>query len=129
MGQRARFLSHRVGLVSLLISIEDFRALTGKAKNIGKREACVLCGRHAVEPTREHLQPLSRGGKKSGSNCKPACRACNQIKGNMTLAEFRYFIKTGTFHKNYIEHMEQNRTSRLDRHLKKAFNEHLGDLG
>lgn len=46
----------------------------------------------------------------------------------MTLAEFRYFIRTSTFHQGYIKHLEGQRTSRLDKHLKKAFDEHLGDL-
>jgi len=37
----------------------------------------------------DHLYPLSKGGGYEIENLVPACRACNSIKSNKTLEEFR----------------------------------------
>jgi hypothetical protein len=37
---------------------------------------------HFDELTREHIVPVSRGGRDSWMNCITACRACNGRKGN-----------------------------------------------
>jgi 5-methylcytosine-specific restriction endonuclease McrA len=39
--------------------------------------------------TKDHLQPLSRGGSNSIDNLVPSCRPCNSSKGSQTAAEFR----------------------------------------
>ena len=38
----------------------------------------------------EHATPTSRGGTNAQANLLPACRACNNAKGSLTLREFRY---------------------------------------
>ena len=49
---------------------------------------CQYCGRHVLELkprealTRDHLQPLSRGGTNEWSNVVTACSPCNTRKGN-----------------------------------------------
>lgn len=45
--------------------------------------------------TREHKQPLSRGGANDSSNVVWACYQCNQTKGDMTELEFRAWISIG----------------------------------
>ena len=42
-----------------------------------------------AEATKEHMQPLSRGGADTIGNIVPACRPCNDRKGDMTDEEFR----------------------------------------
>lgn len=45
------------------------------------RYICILCGQRAVNPTREHIIPQSRGGKDVWSNVACACAGCNHRKG------------------------------------------------
>lgn len=51
---------------------------------------CAYCGRHESETGslhREHLVPLSRGGRNDISNIRPSCRVCNSQKGKRTPEE------------------------------------------
>lgn len=53
------------------------------------RQVCAYCGQHFAldDLTREHIQPVSRGGGDTWMNCITACRNCNGRKGNRTLSE------------------------------------------
>jgi 5-methylcytosine-specific restriction endonuclease McrA len=55
------------------------------------RHICAYCGGmfHLDDLTREHIQPVSRGGDDSWMNCITACRNCNGRKGNRTPDEAR----------------------------------------
>jgi len=50
---------------------------------------CMYCGRQypAAALTRDHLRPLSRGGRDTWSNVVSACRSCNHSKGARTPEE------------------------------------------
>ncbi|RKZ35932.1 MAG: HNH endonuclease [Gammaproteobacteria bacterium] len=50
---------------------------------------CMYCGKEyrASALTRDHLIPLSRGGRDCWSNVVTACRGCNHAKGAYTLDE------------------------------------------
>lgn len=50
---------------------------------------CLYCGGHFsdTELTRDHVQPLSRGGHDTWSNVTAACRPCNHHKGARTPEE------------------------------------------
>ena len=48
---------------------------------------CFYCGLPA--DTVDHLIPLSRGGQDHAYNTAPCCAACNVLKDNMTVAEFK----------------------------------------
>lgn len=63
-------------------------------------ENCHYCGApFGGDPqrakTRDHKQPLSRGGANSPDNIVAACYLCNHTKGNMTDLEFRAWISIG----------------------------------
>ena len=51
-------------------------------------QLCLYCGRdysqHATELTRDHVHPISRGGRDHWSNVVTACRRCNTHKGGRT---------------------------------------------
>jgi 5-methylcytosine-specific restriction endonuclease McrA len=49
---------------------------------------CVYCQKTSVPLELDHLLPRSRGGSNRARNLAPACRLCNQKKGNRTAAEF-----------------------------------------
>ncbi len=55
------------------------------------RGRCWYCGRHA--DTIDHAKPRSRGGKNLDYNLLPACWECNNEKGDMTISEFRRYVK------------------------------------
>jgi hypothetical protein len=49
---------------------------------------CAYCGKENVPLQLDHLLPRSRGGPTRASNLAPACKPCNQEKGNRTAVEF-----------------------------------------
>ena len=50
--------------------------------------ACAYCGsKKRLE--KDHVVPLSRGGRHALANILPCCRKCNMSKGNMYLVEWR----------------------------------------
>lgn len=49
---------------------------------------CAYCKKTNLPLELDHLLPRSRGGPNRASNLAPACRPCNQQKGNRTAAEF-----------------------------------------
>ena len=50
---------------------------------------CLYCGNRfsTRDLTRDHVMPVSRGGKDAWENVVTACRPCNHRKGNWTLKE------------------------------------------
>ena len=55
------------------------------------RQLCAYCGhRYPFDDlTREHIRPVSRGGRDTWMNCITACRPCNGRKGNRLPEEAR----------------------------------------
>ncbi len=57
-------------------------------KTLFRRDAnvCMYCGVRHMERdlTRDHITPISKGGKDSWSNVVAACRRCNNHKGGQT---------------------------------------------
>ena len=55
------------------------------------RQFCAYCGGnfHYDDLTREHIVPVSRGGRDTWMNCITACRTCNGHKGNRLPEEAR----------------------------------------
>ena len=50
---------------------------------------CLYCGGHfrSSDLSRDHVEPVSRGGSDSWQNVVTACKRCNHHKGNNTLQE------------------------------------------
>lgn len=52
------------------------------------------CGSYIVDinkdhaPSRDHVVPLSRGGRDTIDNIIVVCRRCNNLKGDLTLPEW-----------------------------------------
>jgi 5-methylcytosine-specific restriction endonuclease McrA len=55
---------------------------------------CFYCDKQLSrqKKTRDHLTPKSRNGSNRPNNIVDACRDCNQLKGSLTLEEFRVVI-------------------------------------
>ena len=57
------------------------------------RGSCAYCGstpRKTQRLTRDHLEPLSNGGRTIQANIVPACSACNSSKGGRRMATMVY---------------------------------------
>jgi hypothetical protein len=54
---------------------------------------CWYCGAKPEELTIDHAKPRSRGGKNTDENLVPACFYCNNLKAQLTLSEWRKFVK------------------------------------
>ncbi len=68
---------------------------------------CMYCGKQLPEHllTRDHLLPLSRGGKDCWSNVVTACRLCNHAKGARTPEEARMPLLAVPFVPNRAEYL------------------------
>ena len=54
---------------------------------------CWYCGDQPEELTVDHAKPRSRGGQNFDDNLLPACGYCNNLKANLTVSEFRKWVK------------------------------------
>ncbi len=72
---------HKIRLESELTPLLSNRELFRRDGHL-----CMYCGRRFADKdlTRDHLVPLSRGGKDSWSNVVAACQSCNHAKGATT---------------------------------------------
>ena len=84
-------------LIKEVVTHEEKRFLSLRAIHRRDCGICYICGKltlfsvspnHGDYPNRDHVIPLSRGGRHSLDNLRTACRACNISKRDMTIAEF-----------------------------------------
>jgi 5-methylcytosine-specific restriction endonuclease McrA len=68
-------------------------------RNIFARDSyeCAYCGKSPRELTVDHVQPVSRGGPDTWTNCVSACKGCNHRKGARTPDEARMSLKRTPF--------------------------------
>ncbi len=80
-----------VAVAGLRVTAEHQRAplLTNDKLFARDRHLCAYCGvsQHGRGLSRDHVIPVSRGGRDTWMNLVTACRACNTRKGNRTPEE------------------------------------------
>lgn len=66
---------------------------------------CLYCGTEGSDAslTRDHIVPVSRGGRDCWSNVATACRRCNVAKANRTPEEWGYELLAVPFAPNLAE--------------------------
>jgi 5-methylcytosine-specific restriction endonuclease McrA len=78
-------------------------------RTLFKRDAnlCLYCGMRFMtrDLTRDHITPVSRGGKDSWNNVATACRRCNNYKGGRTPEEAVMQLIAVPFTPNYAEYI------------------------
>lgn len=78
-------------------------------RELFRRDAhlCMYCGGnfHSCKLTRDHVYPLSRGGKNIWSNVVTACRRCNTKKGNRRPEEANMPLLAVPYHPNWAEYL------------------------
>jgi 5-methylcytosine-specific restriction endonuclease McrA len=81
--------------------------LSNRALFLRDGHLCLYCGGEfgPLMLTRDHVTPLSRGGRDSWSNVLTACRACNTRKGGRTPEEAGMPLLAVPFVPNYAEYL------------------------
>ncbi|HZL93669.1 MAG TPA: HNH endonuclease [Vicinamibacterales bacterium] len=78
-------------------------------RTLFKRDAnlCMYCASQfrASELTRDHITPISRGGRDAWTNVVTACRRCNNHKGGRTPEEARLQLVAVPFTPTYAEYI------------------------
>lgn len=82
-------------------------ALTNSALFARDAHLCLYCGhefgRHQL--TRDHVQPLSRGGRDIWENVVSACIACNSRKGGRTPQQASMPLLAVPYRPSWVEHL------------------------
>ena len=85
----------------------DFPPLTNR--ELFRRDAhlCMYCGGnfHESNLTRDHVRPLSRGGRDRWPNVVTACRSCNSRKGNRKPEEAKMPLLAIPYIPNWAEYL------------------------
>ena len=68
---------------------------------------CMYCGAHPRDNklTRDHVIPMSRGGRDRWSNVVTACRSCNTRKGNRSPEEAKMPLLAVPYVPNWAEYL------------------------
>ena len=93
----------RMSTIIKLVYNIPYRAYLGKTKfsrkNVIIRDnfECKYCGEKLLlsQGTIDHIVPVSKGGLSNYSNCVACCKECNKTKGNKSLDEVGFTLKSG----------------------------------
>ena len=87
--------------------LEPAPALTNAALFARDRHVCLYCGDHfhRSELTRDHVLPLSRGGRDCWENVVSACLDCNVRKGGRTPQQARMPLLAIPYRPSWVEHL------------------------
>lgn len=91
---RARFINPTPGLTNPALFARD-------------RMICMYCGGHfpRSELTRDHVVPISRGGRDHWQNVVTACIGCNVRKGGRTPAQANMPLLAVPYKPSWVEHL------------------------
>ena len=86
------------------------RALFQRDQNI-----CLYCGKRQrnSDLSREHVIPLSRGGRDIWTNVVTACRRCNTYKGNRLLSECALELLALPYRPSFAEYLALTNSGRI----------------
>ncbi|WP_237055540.1 HNH endonuclease [Microbulbifer sediminum] len=89
--------------------------LTNRALFYRDRHTCLYCGSEfrTGELTRDHVHPVSRGGRDVWENVVTACRRCNQHKGNRLLENLDMELLALPFCPNAAEYLALINSERI----------------
>lgn len=89
--------------------------LTNRALFRRDQNVCLYCGKdfHDLALTRDHIVPVSRGGRDNWLNVVAACKRCNQHKGNRLLEESGMQLMALPYVPNMAEYLALINSSRI----------------
>ena len=87
--------------------IDPTPGLTNAALFARDHHLCLYCGRAFSRPqlTRDHVQPMSRGGRDIWENVVSACFPCNSRKGGRTPQQAGMPLLAVPYRPSWIEHL------------------------
>ena len=88
-------------------AIDPTPNLTNPALFARDAQLCLYCGQHFNRPqlTRDHVLPVSKGGKDTWENVVSACFHCNSRKSNRTPAQANMPLLAVPYRPSWIEHL------------------------
>jgi 5-methylcytosine-specific restriction endonuclease McrA len=88
-------------------AIDPAPALTNTALFARDRHLCLYCGGHYArhELTRDHVMPLSKGGRDEWINVVTACLHCNLRKGSHTPQQAHMPLLAVPYRPSWVEHL------------------------
>ena len=88
-------------------ALDPSPALTNAALFARDAHQCLYCGREfsRYQLTRDHVMPISRGGRDHWENVVSACIACNVRKGSRTPGEAAMPLLAVPYRPSWVEHL------------------------
>jgi 5-methylcytosine-specific restriction endonuclease McrA len=88
-------------------AISPSPALTNNALFARDKHLCMYCGEHFARGTltRDHVMPVSRGGRDIWENVVTACTHCNLHKGNRTPQQAHMPLLAVPYRPSWVEHL------------------------
>jgi 5-methylcytosine-specific restriction endonuclease McrA len=88
-------------------ALDPTPALTNAALFARDQQLCLYCGRefHRQQLTRDHVMPLSQGGRDHWENVVAACFHCNSRKGGRTPQQAGMPLLAVPYRPSWIEHL------------------------
>ncbi len=89
--------------------------LTNRALFRRDQNTCLYCGNEfrEVQLSRDHVQPISRGGKDCWTNVVTACKRCNARKGNLLIEESNMELLALPYRPNHAEYLALTHSGRI----------------
>jgi hypothetical protein len=89
--------------------------LTNRALFRRDQNVCLYCGKRFVDGqlSRDHVHPLSRGGRDVWTNVVTSCKRCNAHKGNLLLSELNMDLLALPFKPNHAEYLALTHSGRI----------------
>lgn len=89
--------------------------LTNKALFRRDQNVCLYCGNRFKESqlSRDHVKPLSRGGRDKWTNVVTACKRCNAHKGNLLPDECYMELLALPYCPNHAEYLALSHSGRI----------------
>lgn len=100
---------------SRLGPLRKIQPLTNRTLFARDSYQCLYCGKYLSFGllSRDHVHPLSRGGRDCWANVVTACRRCNQYKGNRLLSELDMELLALPFSPNAAEYLALLNSDRI----------------
>lgn len=89
--------------------------LTNRALFRRDQNVCLYCGKRFqdIKLSRDHVVPISRGGKDKWTNVVTACKRCNARKGSCLLEESNLELLALPFRPNHAEYLALSHSGRI----------------
>ena len=89
LGYKINKLGRKIDLQgTTAISEEEWKKSVDYFRNEDNKQCCAYCGKETEKLEKDHIKPLSKGGKASYRNIIPSCKECNVLKNNKDLIEW-----------------------------------------